>query len=241
MIWRHDREHQPVGAGDHGQDSTSPVVAQRGWPLGADGVFAGISSGAATLAAVAGAFALGCIPSGRLVARAFGVRLDTVGDGKPGAANVRRSIGLAPGLLVLVLDAAKGFGPATVARRRGAGPHLSGALALAPVLGHVLVVKGRGAAPALGAAFAVDAAAMSITGVGIVAGSIVGKHAEAVVAGGLAYPPAIAILRRDPVRFGWGLAVVLILVAARLRGMPGSAWPPTREVLWSRFWRDRDV
>ena len=196
---------------------------------------------ARAVGALARAFALGCVPSGRLVARARGVRLDAAGDGKPGAANVRRSIGLGPALLVATIDVAKGYAPAATARRRGAGPHMTGALAIAPVLGHVLVVKGRGAAPTLGANLAMDTPAMTIAGSGIVAGTIGGKHAEAVVLGGLAYPLVMVLLRRDPARVAWGMAVVSVLVAARLRGAPGSPWPPACEVMWSRFWRDRDV
>ena len=198
-------------------------------------------SGAGAVGALARAFALGCVPSGRLVARACGVSLDAAGDGKPGAANVRRSVGLGPALLVAAIDIAKGYVPAAAARRRGAGPHMTGALALAPVLGHVLVVKGRGAAPTLGATLAIDTPAMTIAGSGIVAGSIAGKHAEAVVWGGLAFPLAMALLRREPARVAWGSAVVSVLVVARLRGAPGSPWPPAREVMWSRFWRDRDA
>lgn len=198
-------------------------------------------SGARALGAVARAFALGCVPSGRLVARACGVCLDAAGDGKPGAANVRRSIGLGPSLLVAAIDIAKGYVPAAAARRRGAGPHMTGALALAPVLGHVLVVKGRGAAPTLGANLAMDTPAMTIAGSGIVAGSIAGKHAEAVVMGAIGYPLVMALLRRGPARVAWGAATASVLVAARLRGAPGSPWPPAREVMWSRFWRDRDA
>ena len=197
--------------------------------------------GARAVGAIARAFALGCVPSGRLVARVCGVRLDAVGDGKPGAANVRRSIGLRPALLVAAIDIAKGYAPAATARRRGAGPHMTGALALAPVLGHVLVVKGRGAAPTLGANLAMDTLAMTIAGSGIVAGSIARKHAEAVVLGGLAYPLVMALLRRGSARVAWGTATASVLVAARLRGAPGSPWPPAREVMWSRFWRDRDA
>lgn len=192
------------------------------------------------LTAVAGAFALGALPSAELVARAHGVRIKEVGDGKAGAANVRHVIGLGAGLTVAGLDIAKGFAPATVARRGGAGPNVIGALAVAPIAGHIVFTKGRGASTALGGAFALDLRATALAGSGIVAGTIAGRHAEAVIVGAFAITPIMVALRRGPVRAAWGLAIWLLIVAARLRGPAGTPWPPPKNVLWSRFWVDRD-
>src|SRR5450756_3036073 len=69
-----------------------------------------------------GAFAAGCIPSGRLLTRALtGESLDEIGDGKPGSSNVARSVGWKSGAAVLALDAGKAYVPATAARLTGAG------------------------------------------------------------------------------------------------------------------------
>jgi acyl phosphate:glycerol-3-phosphate acyltransferase len=56
-----------------------------------------------------GAYLLGSIPTGFLVAKARGVDIRTVGSGNMGATNVFRILGKGPGTLVLIVDALKGF------------------------------------------------------------------------------------------------------------------------------------
>ena len=67
------------------------------------------------LVAAAAAFACGSIPFGPIVARAHGIDLRTVGSGNIGATNVGRALGRGWGILVYVLDAAKGALPVMVA------------------------------------------------------------------------------------------------------------------------------
>jgi glycerol-3-phosphate acyltransferase PlsY len=67
------------------------------------------------LVAAAVAFAAGSIPFGPIVARAHGVDLRTVGSGNIGATNVGRALGRGWGILVYVLDAAKGAIPVLLA------------------------------------------------------------------------------------------------------------------------------
>jgi glycerol-3-phosphate acyltransferase PlsY len=55
------------------------------------------------------AYLLGSIPSGYLVAKAKGVDIRTVGSGNIGATNVFRILGKPAGVLVLLMDALKGF------------------------------------------------------------------------------------------------------------------------------------
>ena len=55
------------------------------------------------------AYLLGSIPSGYLVARAKGVDIRAVGSGNIGATNAFRILGKSPGILVLLVDALKGF------------------------------------------------------------------------------------------------------------------------------------
>lgn len=198
-------------------------------------------SRARQVAAVAGAFALGTVPTAALVARARGMRIEEVGDHKAGAANVRHTIGLGAGLTVLGLDAVKGYVPAALGRRLGAGPHEVGMLAVAPICGHILFTKGRGAATSLGSAFALDATAMTLAGTGIIAGTIAGKHPQAVLSGAFALELLILVIRREPARALWGAAIVALIIAARLRGPAGTPWPPPKQVLWARFLRDRDT
>lgn len=55
------------------------------------------------------AYLVGSIPTGFLMARAMGVDIRNVGSGNIGATNVFRILGKGPGILVLLIDAAKGF------------------------------------------------------------------------------------------------------------------------------------
>ncbi|MSQ40516.1 MAG: hypothetical protein EXR55_02415 [Dehalococcoidia bacterium] len=55
-----------------------------------------------------GAYLVGSLSFGDLVARVAGVKIRTVGTGNPGAANVWREIGPRYGIAVMVLDVVKG-------------------------------------------------------------------------------------------------------------------------------------
>ena len=55
------------------------------------------------------AYLLGSIPTGFLVAKARGIDIRAVGSGNIGAANTFRAVGRSAGILVLVVDALKGF------------------------------------------------------------------------------------------------------------------------------------
>jgi glycerol-3-phosphate acyltransferase PlsY len=55
------------------------------------------------------AYLLGSIPTGFLVAKARGIDIRAVGSGNIGAANTFRAIGKTAGILVLLVDALKGF------------------------------------------------------------------------------------------------------------------------------------
>lgn len=55
------------------------------------------------------AYLLGSIPTGFLVARAKGIDIRSVGSGNIGATNVFRVLGTVAGVLVLLVDAAKGY------------------------------------------------------------------------------------------------------------------------------------
>jgi glycerol-3-phosphate acyltransferase PlsY len=59
-----------------------------------------------------GAYLLGSIPFGLLVARAKGVDIRTAGSGNIGATNAMRVLGKPAGILVLILDALKGYAAA---------------------------------------------------------------------------------------------------------------------------------
>jgi hypothetical protein len=53
--------------------------------------------------------------------------------------------------------------------------------------------------------------------------------------------PLISLaLRRRPARTLGTLALVTIIIAARIKGSPGAPPPTSPELVWRRFWLDRD-
>ena len=84
-----------------------------------------------------GAFVLGSIPTGYLVARAKGVDIRQHGSGNIGATNVFRTLGKPLGVLVFFADALKGFGAVWLASRFGDASAWTGIVAaVAAIAGH---------------------------------------------------------------------------------------------------------
>jgi glycerol-3-phosphate acyltransferase PlsY len=193
------------------------------------------------LVALPVAFAVGCIPTARVVIWLFGGRRETISGGGAGADLVRRGVGTGPAIVTAVIDSLKGYSIARLARRFGAGRDLTGALAVTPLVAHIMVVRGRGAATAVGTAFAIDEPTMLVAGVPIVAGSIARHHAFSVMIGAITYVPVRWVFTRAWGAPLWGLVMVCVLAYARLRGEGNG--PPrrlTRELAWNRFWYDND-
>jgi len=84
-----------------------------------------------------GAFLLGSIPTGYLVARTKGVDIRRHGSGNIGATNVFRTLGKPLGVLVFFIDALKGFGAVWLACHFGeACPWTGIVAAVAAIAGH---------------------------------------------------------------------------------------------------------
>jgi glycerol-3-phosphate acyltransferase PlsY len=84
-----------------------------------------------------GAFLLGSIPTGYLVARAKGVDIRKHGSGNIGATNVFRTVGKPLGVFVFFVDALKGFAAVWLAGRFGGGSEWAGIIAaVAVIAGH---------------------------------------------------------------------------------------------------------
>ena len=101
---------------------------------------------------IAGAYLLGSIPTGLLLARAAGVDIRTTGSGNIGATNVYRTLGRTVGILTLVGDCLKGLIPVLIAQRLGMGDTMIAAAGAAAFLGHVYTVflgfkGGKGSPP----------------------------------------------------------------------------------------------
>jgi acyl phosphate:glycerol-3-phosphate acyltransferase len=99
-------------------------------------------SGTSFFIAVLGAYFLGSIPTGFLMARWMQVDITRVGSGNIGATNVFRILGKGPGALVLFVDLAKGFVAVwalpilLIELTRVGSPWLSEGAAIGVVLGH---------------------------------------------------------------------------------------------------------
>ena len=107
------------------------------------------------IAVIAG-YLIGSIPFALVLARRWGTAdLRTIGSGNLGAANVMRVSGVTPGVLVAVLDLAKGAASVALAQRvrpDGATAALAG---FAAIMGHIYPVwlrfkGGKGVATACG-------------------------------------------------------------------------------------------
>jgi acyl phosphate:glycerol-3-phosphate acyltransferase len=101
------------------------------------------------------AYLLGSVPTGLLLARAFGVNIRETGSGNIGATNVYRTMGRKVGILTLVGDCLKGLIPVLVAKWLGLPDAWVAAIGLAALLGHVFTIflgfkGGKGVATALG-------------------------------------------------------------------------------------------
>ena len=91
----------------------------------------------AALLTALGAFLLGSIPTGYLVARAKGVDIRRHGSGNIGATNVFRTLGKPLGIFVFAIDALKGFAAVWLAARFGGGSDWAGIIAaVAAIAGH---------------------------------------------------------------------------------------------------------
>jgi acyl phosphate:glycerol-3-phosphate acyltransferase len=171
---------------------------------------------------IAGAYFLGSIPFGLVLARARGVDIRGVGSGNIGATNVARNLGKRLGLVVLLLDALKGIVPMLVLSwldlAARVHPLVLTACGVAAIAGHCFPVwlrfrGGKGVATALGVFLAVDPAL-----VGLAAAVFAAVYAffRIVSVGSLAAALSFLALQwlfqRPPAELALGIAVTAIIV-----------------------------
>ncbi|HUR32980.1 MAG TPA: glycerol-3-phosphate 1-O-acyltransferase PlsY [Vicinamibacterales bacterium] len=101
------------------------------------------------------AYLIGSIPFALLLARRWGHDLHRVGSGNIGAANVLRAAGVRAGVVVALLDIAKGAAGVMVAGRVTGTDHAGAIAGVAAVVGHIYPVwlrfrGGKGVATACG-------------------------------------------------------------------------------------------
>ncbi len=124
------------------------------------------------------AYILGSIPFGLLIARSKGVDLRKEGSGNIGATNAARILGKKSGLLVLLLDMAKGLVPVLLVRLFWKGPlpsdHLAAITGIFAVIGHCFPIflgfkGGKGVATAAGVFLALYPTSIAIAAAGFAA------------------------------------------------------------------------
>jgi glycerol-3-phosphate acyltransferase PlsY len=108
-----------------------------------------------------GAYLLGSIPFGMVLARLKGVDLRKVGSGNIGATNVARAMGKGWAVVVLLADAAKGFVPVWLGRHWELPDLAVAGAGVAAIVGHMFTVflrgrGGKGVATSLGVSLALS-------------------------------------------------------------------------------------
>jgi glycerol-3-phosphate acyltransferase PlsY len=130
-------------------------------------------------------FAIGSIPFGYLIGRlAYSKDIREHGSGNIGAMNALRSLGKTGAAAVLLLDAAKGFGPTLFVALHGYGDVAASVAAAGAVLGHCFSPwlggrGGKGVATSFGAIFALNGYAGAIAVLAWVAGALATQFSSA--------------------------------------------------------------
>ena len=184
----------------------------------------------ATLILAAGVgYLVGAVSPATIIARARGIDLTAVGSGNPGATNAGRAMGRKTGVLVALLDVAKGAVPAAVYANVD---HELGLIAgLAAVLGHITspYLRGRGGkgvATAAGAVLGVHPLwALIVVAVWILVVAVSRWVALASISACLAVLVTALVLAEDR----WWAALIAVIVVLRhtsnvlrrLRPQPG--------------------
>ena len=167
---------------------------------------------------LAGAYLLGSIPTGLLLAKAAGVDIRATGSGNIGATNVYRTLGRSVGIATLVGDCLKGLLPVLVAKYVGM-PELWVALAgLAAFLGHVYTVflgfkGGKGVATALGVFLGISPLSVLIALVIFIAVVATSRYISlGSITAAAAMPPVVALLDGRPPLVAVTLAIALLVI-----------------------------
>ncbi len=106
-------------------------------------------------------YLLGTIPTGYLVAKARGVDIQSSGSGNIGATNVMRTLGILPGIVVVLVDPLKGAAAVLLPTLLGASNWAIALTALATVLGNNFNIMlrlrgGKGIATTVGVFFVIN-------------------------------------------------------------------------------------
>jgi glycerol-3-phosphate acyltransferase PlsY len=165
-----------------------------------------------------GAYLVGSIPTGVLLAARRGVDLRSRGSGNIGAANATRTLGKALGVLTFVGDAAKGFLPTWGALHIGLPPTDVAIVGFAAFLGHLYPLYlglrgGKGVATAAGLFLAIAPTATLVAivvWVGLYAAWRVVSIAS--LGGALSFPAALVVLGAPRAHVACAGAILIFIV-----------------------------
>lgn len=165
------------------------------------------------------AYLIGSIPTGLLLARAFGgVDIRTQGSGNIGATNVYRTLGRKVGILTLVGDCLKGLLPVLAAKWLGMPELWVAAVGLAAFLGHIFPVflgfkGGKGVATALGVFLAASPlAVLAALGVFVVVLVAWRYVSLASITAAAAMPALTALIDRKPMIVAMSLIIAVVVI-----------------------------
>lgn len=173
-----------------------------------------------TAVALLGAYLLGAVPVGFLVARAFGVGdIRTRGSGNIGATNVLRTLGRLPAILTLAGDILKGYLAVALPSALGADGSATAAAAVLAVAGNCWSVflgfrGGKGVATGLGALLRLaPTATLPAALVWIVITATFRYVSLASVMAAVCVPLGTLLLRAPSPRVGAAAVVAAIIIA----------------------------
>ncbi len=152
---------------------------------------------------VVGAYVSGSLPIGLWVARLAGIDVRGSGSGNIGATNVARTVGVAPGVITLVGDVAKGFLPVVAAQRLGSSPWAVAGIGLIALLGHVCSVflrfsGGKGVATAGGVFLALAPGATLMSFAAFLVAALATRYASVASMTAAAVLPLACAVRASP-------------------------------------------
>lgn len=208
------------------------------------------------VALIIGAYLLGSIPNGWVVARLWKhIDIRDYGSGNVGASNVFRHVGKRAAAMVALGDIGKGFIPAALAFALNRPLEVAVAAGLATIIGHNWSVflrfsGGRGVATLGGAMLALavgvqEPLAFLAAVIVVVVGIVIEQAAPATLAATF-LAIVITLFLPDPewLTAAWAGATILLILKRLLGNPPRHDLPPIRVtpgVLWNRFLFDRDI
>jgi len=175
------------------------------------------------VAVLVGAYLLGSIPFSFLVVKAFsGADIRQHGSRNVGATNVARNFGKLPGVLALLLDAAKGYGAVAFARWVTSQPQWPFAPSASPIHSHEFWVSLAAFVAVLGHMFPVWLGFHGGKGVATATGAFLALDPIVVAAGAIVF--AIVVIVTRFISLGSILAAASIPIFFRFLAHDAPFW-----------------